>query len=152
MIRSPRFWIALAAAAVVCSFAVTQLNKTSPGPLATVHSRVAALSGVGSCANCHGGWFGDMTESCLECHDTIASHIKLGKGLHGVLEAGTAKAAKRSATVQKILRFIGVPPDRVSSRSTGCKKRSPSGSCKGGAGRALPLRILPRRCEKRKDR
>ncbi|MHC4848905.1 MAG: hypothetical protein ACYTEG_10680 [Planctomycetota bacterium] len=95
MIRSPRFWIALAAAAVVCSFAVTQLNKTSPGPLATVHSRVAALSGVGSCANCHGGWFGDMTESCLECHDTIASHIKLGKGLHGVLEAGTAKACAR---------------------------------------------------------
>jgi len=95
VIRNPRFWIALAAAALVCSFAWTPLHQTSPGQLATVHSRIGKLNGVGSCAQCHGGWFGNMTESCLECHDAIAEHMETGKGLHGTLENETARACAR---------------------------------------------------------
>jgi hypothetical protein len=89
-VRSPRLWIALSSTALVVTLAIVDSQRTSPGPLATVHEREGDLTGFNSCAHCHGGWFGEMTESCLECHDDIGAQIGTGKGLHGVVGAEKA--------------------------------------------------------------
>lgn len=89
--RNPRMWIALGSAALVVVIAVVDSQRTSPGPLSTVHAREGDLTGFNSCAHCHGGWFGAMTESCLECHDDIGAQIDDETGLHGGVGAEKAR-------------------------------------------------------------
>ncbi|MEM8882746.1 MAG: cytochrome c3 family protein [Planctomycetota bacterium] len=95
MIRNPRFWIAIGSLALVLGIAFSDFVRASPGPLATVHARVSELNGVGSCAECHGGLFGSMTESCLACHDDIGQHIATGRGLHGAIDKNLANGCAR---------------------------------------------------------
>ena len=85
-LRNPRVWIALASAGLVLTLAIAELGRASPGPLAAVHQRDSRLTGFGSCSQCHGGWFGSMAESCLECHNIIGDQIDAGAGLHGALD------------------------------------------------------------------
>ena len=84
-LRDLRLWLGLIAAGAVLAFVWANFGRTMPGPLSSVHGSHPDLSGMGSCANCHGGWFSDMTESCLSCHDAVEAHIETGAGLHGVL-------------------------------------------------------------------
>ncbi len=84
-VRSPKLWIGLFSAAAVLWIVADDMGRTSPGPVSTVHGRIAEIDGGASCAQCHGGWFSDMTTSCLACHEPIASQIESGDGLHGRL-------------------------------------------------------------------
>jgi len=76
--------LVLLAVAAVAAFVWADLARTSPGPLAAVHRE------INRCADCHGGWFGTMTTACLKCHETIATQLDDGSGLHGTL--GRARA------------------------------------------------------------
>ncbi|MFO1031614.1 MAG: cytochrome c3 family protein [Planctomycetota bacterium] len=62
-------------------------ERKSPGPVSAVHARLAELDGGEACAKCHGGWFGDMLGSCLECHADIATQREQQRGLHGMQAA-----------------------------------------------------------------
>ena len=86
--RNPRLWVGVASTALVLVLAVGSLERTSPGTLAAAH---ASLNGAGKCADCHGGFFGEMTDSCLECHEPIAKQMKARSGLHGIMEPETAR-------------------------------------------------------------
>ncbi len=94
-LRSPRAWVAITSAAIVIYMGVGYVTRPSPGPLATVHEREKDLTGIGSCANCHGGWLGTMTDSCVECHDDIGKQLKDRGGLHGVLKPDVAAQCAR---------------------------------------------------------
>lgn len=78
-------WMAVLTAAGVVYLTVGFAGRRAPGPLARAHARVPALTGFNSCARCHGGWFGSMAESCLECHVDIGAQTRRGAGLHGAL-------------------------------------------------------------------
>ena len=86
-----RIGIAILSATVVVYIAVAGMGGNSPGPLAEVHAREAGLSGSDSCSRCHGGWFREMTEACLSCHQPIGVRIDKGSGLHGSLEGARAR-------------------------------------------------------------
>lgn len=88
--RSPKLWISSFSILGVSLFAVVDMQRTSPGPVSTVHGRLSEIEGGTSCSSCHGGWFSDMTESCKECHAPISEQIAAGKGLHGRLESALA--------------------------------------------------------------
>ncbi|MCC6673469.1 MAG: hypothetical protein IT458_20595 [Planctomycetes bacterium] len=90
-LKSPRLWIGLLTLTGILAFAITDLTRTAPGPISASHARVPELQGLGSCHHCHGGWFGDMTSSCLECHAPIARQLADGTGLHGRLGAERAQ-------------------------------------------------------------
>lgn len=85
-LRNPQLWIALFSAVGVLLVAVVDMERTSPGKLAAVHEREPDLSDGSSCSACHGGWTSTMTESCLDCHAEVATHIEDGDGLHGHLD------------------------------------------------------------------
>ncbi|MEM7200613.1 MAG: hypothetical protein AAF628_10130 [Planctomycetota bacterium] len=80
---SPQLWLGLFSAAVVLYLVSGDMGEASPGPVATVHARVDDLDGGNHCASCHGGWFSDMTASCLECHEAIGQQVEADTGLHG---------------------------------------------------------------------
>ena len=90
-LRNPRVWIGILSVTAVLAFVFEDLGRTSPGELSAVHAREPALTGFRSCAQCHGGWTGTLTESCLECHEPIAEHIATGAGLHGSLDKERAE-------------------------------------------------------------
>jgi len=79
--------IAFFSAMAVTLVAVSDMGRTSPGPLSEVHQRVSDLAGRNDCSECHGGLFGNMREACLECHAPIRTQIESSKGLHGTLGA-----------------------------------------------------------------
>lgn len=79
--------IAFFSAMAVTLVAVSDMRRTSPGQLATVHGRVAELAGRNDCSECHGGLFGTLKQACLECHAPIAAQLESGGGLHGTLGA-----------------------------------------------------------------
>jgi len=89
-ISSPKLWISLVSMTAVVVAAVVDTDRASPGPLSTVHALVKGLDGGSSCSKCHGGWFSDMTESCLKCHAPIGVQIQEKKGLHGVVDKALA--------------------------------------------------------------
>jgi len=89
-LREPRVWIAMLSTVAVVAFGLTKIGRKAPGELSTVHGREAALQG-NSCSECHGGWFSDMRESCLVCHEEIAKDIADEHGLHGSLGAQKAR-------------------------------------------------------------
>jgi len=84
-VRSVHFWIAVLSLAVVVGMAVVDLKRTAPGEVTRVHARDEKLEGGTNCSACHGGFFSDMTSSCLECHAAIDTQIKDDKGLHGTI-------------------------------------------------------------------
>ena len=87
----PGVWIGLCSAVAVLLLAVVGSERNSPGALSAVHGRAEGLEGGARCNACHGGWFSDMTESCLECHADVAADIEARSGLHGRLERGAAQ-------------------------------------------------------------
>ena len=107
-LRSPRAWIAITSAAVVIYLGIGYAGRTSPGPLATVHEREKDLTGIGSCSNCHGGWLGNMTDSCVDCHDEIGKQMKERGGLHGVLKPELAVQCARCHSDHRGLDFAMV--------------------------------------------
>ncbi len=90
--RNPRTWIAIASAVIVLLVALSDLGRSAPGPVATVHGQLAELNGGQSCRQCHGGLFSSMTESCLTCHAPIKAQLENGNGVHGRL--GTQRASQ----------------------------------------------------------
>ncbi|MFO1053121.1 MAG: hypothetical protein U1F36_12985 [Planctomycetota bacterium] len=88
----PRLWIGSLSTLIVGWIAVDATGRTSPGPLSAVHGQVAGLEGRRSCAQCHGGLFGDMTSACLSCHAPIQEQIDGHRGLHGTLGAQRSSA------------------------------------------------------------
>lgn len=84
--RNPKLWISAFSIAAVSVFAVVDVRRTSPGPISAVHGAVSDLESGQTCSACHGGWFSDMTDSCLECHAPIAEQLDAKRGLHGRLE------------------------------------------------------------------
>jgi len=94
-LKSPKVWIGILSAAAVLYLTVGYAGRESPGPLAAVHEREAKLTGWNSCAQCHGGWFGSMAESCLECHADVAEQIAGPAGLHGALGRDKAMQCAR---------------------------------------------------------
>jgi len=89
----PHLWAALCSMTLVLLLGVVNFGRSSPGPLATPHARIGDLVGPGSCAQCHGGLFQDMSGACLECHTTIEEHFDSGRGLHGRLPKGQRTCA-----------------------------------------------------------
>jgi hypothetical protein len=89
-LKSPGLWLSLMSLSAVLLVAVVDMERKAPGPVASVHARVAKLDGGNACAQCHGGWFSNMTDACMECHAPIQEQIAAGTGLHGIL--GKAKA------------------------------------------------------------
>lgn len=88
------FWIATLSLCAVLLIGVVDVQRTSPGPIANVHAQLEKLAGGENCSQCHGGWFSDMTDSCLECHAPIADQIEGRRGLHGAqLKALTQRCA-----------------------------------------------------------
>lgn len=79
--------IAFFSAMAVTLVAVSDMGRSSPGGLATVHQRVPDLTGRNDCSECHGGILGTMRKACLECHAPIATQLEEGRGLHGTLGA-----------------------------------------------------------------
>lgn len=71
------------------------LGRSSPGPISAVHAHAEGLDGGAGCAACHGGWSGDMTSACLECHEPIRAQLEQRTGLHGALEPGLAASCAR---------------------------------------------------------
>ena len=90
-LRNPRLWVALLSAAAVCYLALGDIGKKSPGPVSAVHAAVPDLADGTNCSACHGGWFSDMPQACLSCHEVIGEQIEDGNGLHGVLGADRAR-------------------------------------------------------------
>lgn len=89
--RSTRFWIALFSTLAVAFAAAVDLQRTSPGAISSVHERESDLAGKSGCSACHGGWFSNMTDSCLECHGDIGAQIETRDGLHGSVETTKAQ-------------------------------------------------------------
>ena len=94
MLRKVHFWIALISLLAVAGVVFKDMGRTAPGPLSRAHQNVSELNGWNSCKQCHGGWFGNMTASCLECHDVIQKQIDDLVGFHGRL---TAEAQRQCA-------------------------------------------------------
>lgn len=84
-LRNPGLWIALLSGCAVVGFVVMDSDRASPGPVTAVHARVPDLNGGRSCSQCHGGWWSDMQDSCLDCHQPIAEQIDGDEGLHGAI-------------------------------------------------------------------
>jgi hypothetical protein len=93
-VRSPRFWLAVISLSAVFGYAAATLTKSSPGELSASHAQDGSLTGAFSCAACHGGWVGDMTSSCLECHEDVGAQIEAGTGLHGVQAPDLARSCQ----------------------------------------------------------
>ena len=89
--KSPGLWIGVLSLCAVLLMGIVDMQRTSPGELATVHQRDPDLAAKNSCSECHGGWLSSMTSACLECHELIGTHVEEGRGLHGVLEDGLAQ-------------------------------------------------------------
>lgn len=90
--RRPEIWLGIVSALAVVGLAVSDMDRTSPGSLSTVHGRVPELASGSGCIACHGGWRKSLPESCLECHEDVGEQIEDGRGLHGTLEGTLAKA------------------------------------------------------------
>lgn len=88
---SPKLWVTVCSIGAVLLMAVVDVDRASPGPIASVHARLEAIEGGESCAACHGGWFTSMTEACLDCHAPIADQIEHAHGVHGVIDAQLAE-------------------------------------------------------------
>lgn len=84
-----RILIAFFSAMVITLVAVSDMRRTSPGPLAAVHGRVEGLNGANDCSACHGGFFESMQAACLECHGDIEAQLQGATGLHATLGART---------------------------------------------------------------
>ncbi|MFK7739033.1 MAG: cytochrome c3 family protein [Planctomycetota bacterium] len=85
-LRAAMVGIASAVLVIVLTMAAT--NRQSPGPVSAGHARIAEIAGGEACAQCHGGWFGDMQAACYECHQEISDQLDSGNGLHGSLADG----------------------------------------------------------------
>ncbi|MCA8948740.1 MAG: hypothetical protein KDE27_04515 [Planctomycetes bacterium] len=72
--------------------AFVNLRREAPGPVSAVHGAIEELAGGTNCAACHGGWFGDMQQSCEKCHDDIGAQLVDRDGLHGGLDPALAKS------------------------------------------------------------
>lgn len=120
--RSPRAWIAITSAAIVLYLGVGYVSRTSPGPLATVHEREKKLTGIGSCSNCHGGWLGSITNSCVECHANIGKQLEERGGLHGTLKPELARECARCHSDHRGLGFAMV--NKLSFAEAGVPDRS----------------------------
>jgi len=84
--RRARFFAALSTVLVLAGVGVVDLERTAPGPLSAVHGSIVELSS--DCSACHGGWFGDMTSACTECHEEVDLDIDAGVDLHGTQPGG----------------------------------------------------------------
>ncbi|MEO0650957.1 MAG: hypothetical protein AAFZ65_09790 [Planctomycetota bacterium] len=92
VLAKPQLLLALCSGALVMSIAVVNAERSSPGPLTRVHAGVDGLSATSGCADCHGGFFGDMNSSCLACHEPIALQLDEQGGLHGTIQAQNCAA------------------------------------------------------------
>lgn len=81
----------LSLAAVLAVVVWESQELTSPGPLHPTHAASPELRAAEGCARCHGGGDESMAQACNQCHEPIAVQLREGKGLHGALEAGTAR-------------------------------------------------------------
>lgn len=91
MLKSPKFWLSFISLLGVLFFVLGDVGRTAPGPLASAHDQVPALTGWRSCTQCHGGWLSNMAESCMECHEEVETQLKDKRGLHGILPADKAQ-------------------------------------------------------------
>ncbi|MBK7644277.1 MAG: hypothetical protein IPJ19_14745 [Planctomycetes bacterium] len=89
--RKTSLFLALVSLGAVIFLAVTDLRRSSPGPLSAVHGSLERLSGRSGCAECHGGLLTSMTAACRDCHDEIAVQLDGRYGLHGALEPALAE-------------------------------------------------------------
>lgn len=93
-LRSPKVWITLCSLLAVSMVAIVDTRRTSPGPIASVHAQLSDIDNGNSCSQCHGGWFSNMTDSCLACHAAIGEQMENQRGVHGIPEASvTANCA-----------------------------------------------------------
>lgn len=89
---SPSFWVGVFSTFGVLYLALRDIERTSPGELATVHERESDLAARSGCTLCHGGGDVTLTQACLECHEDIAVQMDGGAGLHGSLEENVVVA------------------------------------------------------------
>lgn len=83
-------WVGISSALGVMLVAFVNIEREAPGPISAVHGAVESLQGGSSCSACHGGWFGNMTKACSECHADVAAQLADGHGLHGSLDGALA--------------------------------------------------------------
>lgn len=77
--------LGVVSAIAVLLLVMAATERKSPGPVSTVHGRIEQIEGGHACAQCHGGWFGDMQSACSSCHEDVKAQIADKKGLHGTL-------------------------------------------------------------------
>ncbi len=75
--------VGIVSAIGVLLLAIADVGRKSPGPVARVHGRIAEIDGGAACAQCHGGWFGNLRSACSSCHEDIATQVSERRGLHG---------------------------------------------------------------------
>ena len=89
------------ASLVLVLYLVNQdLERTSPGPLASVHARETDLAGGKGCDRCHGQDGGTMADACFDCHAEIGRDIEAGEGLHGSLIDSTLAETCRTCHLE----------------------------------------------------
>lgn len=68
-------------------------QRVSPGPLHPAHAARAELAGAAGCAACHGGGAGGAeAAACGACHAAVHAQLGSGRGVHGALPDGQARA------------------------------------------------------------
>lgn len=94
----PRVWLGAASLALVLALFLLDVERASPGPLASAHTHDAELSGAAGCKRCHGRGGESMAEACTACHGEIAAQVASAVGLHGTLDGAAPRACSKCHT------------------------------------------------------
>lgn len=80
-LADPKVWLGGLSLALVLALVWLDLGRTSPGPLATPHARVAELVGDAGCERCHATK--TLADGCVVCHEDIGAQLATHVGFHG---------------------------------------------------------------------
>lgn len=87
-LRDPKLWLGLATAALIVFLVVDEAERSSPGPLTSVHAAQPELSGNAGCARCHAAREPSarpFEATCTKCHAEIGAQLAAASGFHGKL-------------------------------------------------------------------
>ncbi len=95
ILRSASVALGTVMAAIVVGAVYVDVQNTSPGKIADVHSQHPDLQGANSCAICHGKPGQTMNEACLDCHEDIGKQLVKKTGFHGQMSTTEANGCAK---------------------------------------------------------